>query len=220
MNNVRYIHKTICRGIIMVISSLKMFSLISIVFLTMLLVKSSFAVATNENRNVSKLTLIQKLDDVIKAEESLGRNQKKVQELKDAREQYLETLKNIDLMRNKIAVLKEKIEAQNNQQNNISLNNKQRDSRSNYAIQTGSFVDLEEAQKQFDLILQILKGKKFSFLRIEKIGKYYTVRLGKFSDSNAAKQFIVAVIPEFSNADIRKAYIKKARIIKINTGSE
>jgi len=216
MNNVRYIHKTICRGIIMVISSLKMFSLITIIILTMLLVESSFAVAINENKNVSKLTLLQKLDDVIKAEESLGRNQKKIQELKDAREQYQETLKNIDLMRNKIAVLKEKIEAQNNQQNNMPLNNKQRDSRSNYAIQTGSFVKLEEAQKQFDLMLQILKGKKFSFLRIEKIGKYYTVRLGKFSDSNTAKQFIVAVIPDISNADILKAYIKEERIIRFS----
>jgi len=200
----------------MVISSLKMFSLITIIILTMLLVESSFAVAINENKNVSKLTLLQKLDDVIKAEESLGRNQKKIQELKDAREQYQETLKNIDLMRNKIAVLKEKIEAQNNQQNNMPLNNKQRDSRSNYAIQTGSFVKLEEAQKQFDLMLQILKGKKFSFLRIEKIGKYYTVRLGKFSDSNTAKQFIVAVIPDISNADILKAYIKEERIIRFS----
>ena len=204
----------------MVISSLKMFSLISIVILTMLLVKSPFAVAINENRNVSKLILLQELDDVIKAEESFGRNQKKIQELKDARKQYQETLKNIDLMKNKIAALKEKIEAQNNQQNNISLNNKQRDSRSNYAIQIGSFVHLEEAQKQFDLMLQTLKGKKFSFLRIEKIGKYYTVRIGKFSDSNEAKQFIVEAIPDFSNAEILKAYIKKARIIKFNAGSE
>jgi hypothetical protein len=89
-----------------------------------------------------------------------------------------------------------------------------------YTIQTGSFLEITHAQEQYDLMLQILKGKASSFLRIEKIGKYYSVRLGKFSDSNTAKQFIAASIPNFSNADIIKAYIKKARIIKFNEGSE
>ncbi len=88
-----------------------------------------------------------------------------------------------------------------------------------YTIQTGSFLRITHAQEQFDLMLQILNGKEFSFLRIEKIGKYYSVRLGKFTDSNAAEQFIVATIPDISNADILKAYIKEERIIRFNTGS-
>ena len=210
---------TIYKGITMITSSLKMISLISIAFLPMILVESSFSVDQSENRNDSKLTLLQELDDVIKTEESLGKDQKKIQELKNAREQYLETLKNIELMRNKIALLKEKIKVQNNQQNSVSVNNKQRDSQLIYTIQIGSFVNVEEAQVQFDLLLQILKGKAFSFLRIEKIGKYYSVRLGKFTNSNAAKQFIITAKPDLANADILKAYIKEERIIRFNTGS-
>jgi len=85
-----------------------------------------------------------------------------------------------------------------------------------YTIQTGSFLEITHAQEQFDSTLKILKGKAFSFLRIEKIGKYYSVRLGKFTDPNAAKQFIVAVIPDISNADILKAHIKEERIIRFS----
>jgi len=102
---------------------------------------------------------------------------------------------------------------------NIPVKNKQKDTQSIYTIQTGSFVSVKRAQEQFDSMLKTLKGKTFSFLRIEKIGKYYSVRLGRFTGSNAAKQFIIAAIPDISNADILKAYIKEERIIKFNAGS-
>ena len=179
-------------------------------------VESSFAVSTNENRNISKLTLLQELDDVIKTEESLGNNKEKIKELKKTREQYEETLKTIELLRNKIALLKEKIEVQNIYTYSIPVKNKQKDTQSIYTIQTGSFVSVKRAEEQFDSILKILKGKAFSFLRIEKIGKYYSVRLGKFTDINEAKQFIVAAIPDISNTDILKAYIKEERIIRFS----
>jgi len=88
-----------------------------------------------------------------------------------------------------------------------------------YTIQTGSFLKLEQAHKQFDSILQILNGKEFSFLRIEKIGKYYSVRLGRFNDYNAAEQFIIAIKPDLSKAVILEVYIKEERIVKFNAGS-
>ncbi len=88
-----------------------------------------------------------------------------------------------------------------------------------YTIQTGSFLKLERAQEQFDSMLQILNGKEFSFLRIEKIGKYYSVRVGRFTDYNEAEQFIIAAKPDLSNANILEAYIKEERIIRFNAGS-
>jgi cell division protein FtsN len=87
-----------------------------------------------------------------------------------------------------------------------------------YTIQTGSFLKVEQAEKEFDMMLQILNGKEISFLRIEKIGKYYSVRLGKFIDYNSAEQFIITATPDLSNAIILKAYIKENRIIRLNEG--
>jgi len=88
-----------------------------------------------------------------------------------------------------------------------------------YTIQTGSFLKLEQAQEQYDSMLKILNGKESSFLRIEKIGKYYAVRLGRFNDYNAAEQFIVSVKPDLSNAVILEVYIKEERIVRFNAGS-
>ena len=82
-----------------------------------------------------------------------------------------------------------------------------------YTIQTGSFLLLEGAQEQFDSILKILNEKEFGFLRVEQIGKYYAVRVGKFADYNEAEQFIVEAQPDFPHADILEVYIKEDRII-------
>ncbi len=49
-------------------------------------------------------------------------------------------------------------------------------------IQIGSFDDLPSAERQFDLIKQGLQDKDLEYLRIEKIGASYSVRLGKFND--------------------------------------
>ncbi len=190
------------------------FIVINIVFILMMFVESSFAVNTNENRNVSKLTLLQEIDDVIKAEESLGNDQEKIKELKKAREQYEETLKTIKLMRNKIALLKEKVEVQNKYTYNVPVKNKQKDSQSIYTIQTGSFVNIEGAQKQFNSLIKILNEEDNNYLRIEKIGKVYSVRVGSFNDHATAKSFLMATKSPLNMAIILKAFIKEDRIIR------
>ena len=193
------------------------FIVISIAFLLMILVESSFSVDTNEDNNISKLTLLQKIDDVIKAEESLGKNQEKIQELKKAREQYQQTLLYIELMKNRITVLKEQIEAQNNYHNSVSVNNKLRDSHSIYTIQTGSFIKIERAQKQFDLIVKGLNEKELDYLRIEKIGKFYGVRLGKFIKNAEAKIKLESVKSYMPNCTIVKTRYMEERIENIYT---
>ena len=87
--------------------------------------------------------------------------------------------------------------------------------RSVYTIQTGSFDSVAAAQKQFDSIVQGLNEKELDNLRIEKIGKFYSVRLGKFKDYTTAEKFIKAMKPRLSTAIILKAYIKNERIIKL-----
>jgi len=87
-------------------------------------------------------------------------------------------------------------------------------SRSVYTIQTGTYSNKANAQEQFNSLLQSLNKKDLNFLRIEKIGKYYTVRLGKFENYATAKKFIQEVKPDLSEAVILKADIKNENIIR------
>jgi hypothetical protein len=66
---------------------------------------------------------------------------------------------------------------------------------------------------------KILNGKEISFLRIEKIGKYFSVRLGRCTDYSTAEQLIIAAKANLSNAVILKAYMKEERIIRFNAAS-
>ncbi len=84
-----------------------------------------------------------------------------------------------------------------------------------HTIQTGSFNNVADAQKQFDSIVQGLNEKKLEYLRIEKIGKFYAVRLGKFEDYVTADKFLKTIKPKLSTAIILEAYIKNNRIMKL-----
>ncbi len=88
-----------------------------------------------------------------------------------------------------------------------------------YTIQTGSFSSVVKAQQQFDFIVQGLTKKKLDYLRMEKVGKFYSVRLGKFEDRLIAEKFLQAIKSQLSTAIILKAYIKDKRIIRLYMGS-
>ena len=92
-------------------------------------------------------------------------------------------------------------------------------SRTIYTIQTGSHTKKANAEEEFNSILQVLNKKELDYLRIEKIGKYHTVRFGKFENYATAEKFSQAIKLRLSSAIILKAYIKKERIIKLYTDS-
>ena len=81
-----------------------------------------------------------------------------------------------------------------------------------YTIQTGSFIDVERARKQFDSVMQGLFEK--DHLRIERVGKFYSVRLGKFRKYAGAEKLLQAIKPQLRKAIIMEAYIKDERIVK------
>ncbi len=87
-----------------------------------------------------------------------------------------------------------------------------------YTIQTGSFTKLETAMKEFDALkvgLLGLNGMTLDYLRIEKIGKFYAVRFGKFMDYLSAAQYLQGIrSQQITGAMILKACIKEERIIK------
>jgi len=87
-----------------------------------------------------------------------------------------------------------------------------------YTIQSGSFVNEADAQKQFDSLKQGLSEKGLDYLRIEKIGKYYSVRIGNYGNRDSAEQYLKAMGPQLSAALITKAYIKDERVKRIYKG--
>jgi L,D-transpeptidase ErfK/SrfK len=84
-----------------------------------------------------------------------------------------------------------------------------------YTIQIGSFIKIKRAQKLFKSIIKGLKGKELDYLRIEKIGEFYSVRLRKFENYTTAKNFLKLNKTQLSAAIILKAYIKYDRVVKL-----
>jgi hypothetical protein len=84
-----------------------------------------------------------------------------------------------------------------------------------YTLQTGSFNKIKDAQKQYVFIMNRLNRENLDYLRIEKVGKFYAVRLGRFKDYSAAKEFTQAVKPHLSTVIALKAHIKDDRIIRL-----
>jgi hypothetical protein len=97
----------------------------------------------------------------------------------------------------------------------IKTTNDYKNSKTIYTLQTGSFMKIKDAQEQYVSIMNGVNEKNLDYLRIEKIGKYYTLRLGKFENYASAKKFLQASIPQISKALILKAYVKNERIIKL-----
>lgn len=88
-----------------------------------------------------------------------------------------------------------------------------------YTVQAGSFKKIQRAEKQFYSLMRELSIEETDFLRIEKIGKFYTVRIGKFEDYAASYRFLQALKSHQPQAFILKAYLKIDRIIKIHSGN-
>ncbi|MEN8265171.1 MAG: lytic transglycosylase domain-containing protein, partial [Nitrospirota bacterium] len=88
-----------------------------------------------------------------------------------------------------------------------------------YTVQTGSFSEIERAQKQFDSIVQILNKRELEYLRIEKVDKYYCMRLGKFEGYTKTEKLLQVIKPQFLKAIIMEAYMKDERIIRLHKDS-
>jgi hypothetical protein len=83
-----------------------------------------------------------------------------------------------------------------------------------YTVQIASQKSIADAQNQFNSILRSHSEINLNLLRIEKVGKYYTVRIGKFDNYDSGNKFLEEIKPGISEAIILKAYIKNERIVK------
>jgi len=84
-----------------------------------------------------------------------------------------------------------------------------------YTIQVGSFKDIERAARQYHFVIDSLKKEDINNLRVEKIAKYYSIRLGNFEDPIIARDYFSKVKPFFPSSILMKAYMKNERIITL-----
>lgn len=83
-----------------------------------------------------------------------------------------------------------------------------------YTIQAGSFIKQEGAEKQFAYLLNNIGIHNTGHLRIEKIDKFYTVRLGKFYSYSSAQKPLQLLRDHFSDVLILEAYIRDRNIVR------
>ncbi|UCH81339.1 MAG: tetratricopeptide repeat protein [Nitrospiraceae bacterium] len=88
-----------------------------------------------------------------------------------------------------------------------------------YTVAISSFKNAAPAEKQFDVIAQKLNITNLDYLRVEKIGKFYSVRIGKFSDSKAANKLLRTVKPVLPRAIVLHTGVIDERIVKMYTHS-
>ncbi len=81
-----------------------------------------------------------------------------------------------------------------------------------YTIQLGSFIKAAPAQKLFASVVRVLTEDELDNLRIEKIGKYYSVRISKFNSNGEAKKFLASVKSRIPDGIIMKAFFIEDRI--------
>ena len=82
-----------------------------------------------------------------------------------------------------------------------------------YTIQTDSYSIKEAAEKRYQDLAALLADDQLDYLRIERVGSYYTVRLGKFESRDAAEELLGQVGGLLPGAVILQAYIKEERIL-------
>ncbi|MFW9805092.1 MAG: SPOR domain-containing protein [Candidatus Thorarchaeota archaeon] len=83
-----------------------------------------------------------------------------------------------------------------------------------YTLQIGNFVTQEPAKEKFESLKKTLMEKQLKYLRIEKIGTDYSVRLGKFENFSRARDFQKSIGEAVADAIILKAFIKDEQLIE------
>lgn len=82
-----------------------------------------------------------------------------------------------------------------------------------YTLQIGNFLTLDEAKKEFDELTRKLKGNDLNDLRIERAGRYFSFRLGKFETYSAVKDFLARMGNQLPETVVMIGKIEDEQII-------
>jgi hypothetical protein len=88
-----------------------------------------------------------------------------------------------------------------------------------HTVQTGSFGSVERAERQFDILEGGLQEADLEHLRIEKIGNFYTVRIGRFDNQADVDSLLNDVRSLIGSAITITAYYREERILKLHGAS-
>ncbi len=178
----------------------------------------NFSIRGREYEKIPRPVPLKKTDDadhVTGKDTAPEKRRGGTEELKKEISKYRKALQEIEKLKTDMARLKEKKAAQKQageQRRRVPA--KRAVSQRVYTIQAGSFRKAGYAGKLFDSIAQKLNKKELAYLRIEKVGDFYSVRLGKFKDYRTAKKFLQALKTRLPGAIILKSYIKPDRITR------
>lgn len=85
-----------------------------------------------------------------------------------------------------------------------------------YTIQIASFSTVKKADEEFTQITQTINRDELAYLRIEKIGNFYSLRLGKFNSNMDAIKFLESIKAKLPDSMIVNAYFRENRIIRLH----
>jgi biofilm PGA synthesis protein PgaA len=89
-----------------------------------------------------------------------------------------------------------------------------------YTLQLASFANERDAMQSYESIEKDLHKNSLNYLRIEKVGLFHAVRLGKFIDKPSVTDFRNSLHARLPSSIVMKAYIKDERIVRIYSDSE
>ncbi|UCD34250.1 MAG: tetratricopeptide repeat protein [Nitrospiraceae bacterium] len=81
-----------------------------------------------------------------------------------------------------------------------------------YSVQISSYRSLESARGDFNRVISKLPQEKLDHFRIETVGEYYALRLGKFPDRAAAAEFLKSLASDLPGAIIVESSYEQERI--------
>jgi tetratricopeptide (TPR) repeat protein len=84
-----------------------------------------------------------------------------------------------------------------------------------YTIQAASYTNESDALRYYSLIEEKLHTDELDYLRIEKVGTFHSVRLGKYEDIDSIKKFLQSIKSRLPSAIVMKAYMKEKRLLKL-----
>ena len=83
-----------------------------------------------------------------------------------------------------------------------------------YTVQAAAYKRLPAAERGYNLLSSALNIDDHHELRLEKVGKYFTLRLGRFQQAHNGQVLLAHVRRSFRRAYICKAHILPSRIVK------
>ena len=83
-----------------------------------------------------------------------------------------------------------------------------------FTIMVGSYRAVENAEKDFKVLEESIVPSLIAYLRIEMIGGFYILRVGKFKQKGEAEDLLPVVRRKFKEARVLSAFFRPERIVK------